>query len=138
MRLVLDTNAVIAALLWNGPPRRLLEAAIDGRVELITSQVLLDELKEALAYPKFAKRVAQLGTTTARLVDRYAAVATVAPAASISPTVTADLDDDAVHACALAADAELVVSGDHALLNLKHYHGIPIVSPRAASERISA
>lgn len=102
MRLVLDTNTVIAALLWNGPPRRLLEASIEGRVELVTSQALLDELKEALEYPKFARRVAQLGTTTAQLVDRYAAVAAVAPAASISRTVPADPDDDAVLACSLA------------------------------------
>jgi hypothetical protein len=35
------------------------------------------------------------------------------------------------------AGADLLVSGDHALLNLKHYHGIPIVSPRAATERIA-
>lgn len=138
MRLLLDTNAAIAALLWNGPPRKLLETAIDGRIELVTSQGLLNELKEALAYPKFAKRVAQQGTTIAQLVDRYAALVTLAPAASIAPNLTADPDDDAVLGCALAAGADLVVSGDHALLNLKHYHGIPIVSPRAAAERVSA
>lgn len=137
MRLVLDTNVVVAALLWNGPPRRLLEAAIDGTVELVTSQVLLDELKEALAHPKFAKRVAQQGTTAAQLVDRYAAVASVAPPAMIAPTVAADPDDDAVLACALACAAELIVTGDHALLNLKHHQGMLIVSPRAAGERIS-
>jgi putative PIN family toxin of toxin-antitoxin system len=138
MRLVLDTNAVIAALLWHGPPRQLLEAAIDGRLGLATNQVLLDELKEALAYPKFAQRVAQQGTTIAQLVDQYTALANLAPAASISPTMIADPDDDAVLACGLAARADLVVSGDHALLNLKHYHGIAIVSARVATERIPA
>lgn len=40
-------------------------------------------------------------------------------------------------ACALAADADLIVSGDHALLNLKHYHDIAIVAPRAAVERVA-
>jgi len=34
MRLVLDTNIVISGLLWNGPPRRLLDAAIGGTVDL--------------------------------------------------------------------------------------------------------
>jgi putative PIN family toxin of toxin-antitoxin system len=100
--------------------------------------VLLDELAEVLAYPKFAQRIAQHGTTVAQLVERYAALVALAPEASISPAVAADPDDDAVLACALAASADLVVSGDHALLNLKHFHGIPIVSPRAAGERISA
>jgi putative PIN family toxin of toxin-antitoxin system len=137
MRVVLDTNAVVAALLWNGPPRQLLEAAIDGQIELAASQALLDELKEALAYPKFAKRLAQQGATIAQLVDQYVALVNLAPVASISPTVAADPDDDAVLACALAARADLLASGDHALLNLKHFDGIPIVSPRVATERIA-
>ncbi len=135
MRLVLDTNVVIAALLWSGPPCRLLEACIDGRIELVSSQPLLDDLEQALAYPKFARRVAQMGTTNALLVERYAAVVTVAPPASISRGVAAHPDDDAVLACALASNADLVVSGDRALLNLKHFHGIPIVPPRVVSER---
>ena len=50
LRLVLDTNAVIAGLLWKGPPRRLLEAAIAGEVELFSSAVLLDELAHTLGY----------------------------------------------------------------------------------------
>jgi putative PIN family toxin of toxin-antitoxin system len=136
MRLVLDTNAVIAGLLWHGPPRRLLEAAIDGRIELVTSQALLDELKEVLAYPKFAQRIALHGATVAQLMDRYATLVTLAPDASISPTVAADPDDDAVLACALAAHADLLVSGDHALLNLKHFHGIDIVNAAVATSRL--
>ena len=50
LRLVLDTNIVVAGLLWNGPPRRLLEAAIAGEVELFSSAVLLDELAHTLGY----------------------------------------------------------------------------------------
>lgn len=48
LRLVLDTNVVVAGLLWNGPPRHLLEAAIAGEVELFSSAVLLDELAHTL------------------------------------------------------------------------------------------
>ena len=45
MRLVLDTNIVVAGFLWNGPPRHLLTLAIEGEaVELFSSEVLLDEL----------------------------------------------------------------------------------------------
>lgn len=43
LRMLLDTNVVVAGLLWNGPPRRLIALAIDGEaVELFSSQVLLD------------------------------------------------------------------------------------------------
>lgn len=53
LRLVLDTNVVVACLLWNGPPRRLLERAIhsgaEGQaVELFSSAVLLEELAQTL------------------------------------------------------------------------------------------
>ncbi len=57
MRLVLDTNIVISGLLWNGPPRRLLDAAISGTVDIYTSAVLVTELRQALAYPKFTRRM---------------------------------------------------------------------------------
>jgi len=43
-----------------------------------------------------------------------------------------------VLACALAAQTDLIVSGDDALLNLKHYHGIDIVAPAVAIQRIGA
>jgi predicted nucleic acid-binding protein len=49
LRLVLDTNVVVAGLLWNGPPRRLIELGVEGNViELCSSSVLLDELKRTL------------------------------------------------------------------------------------------
>lgn len=52
LRLVLDTNVVVAGLLWNGPPRRLIEMAIEGEaVELFSSAVLLEELVHTLGYP---------------------------------------------------------------------------------------
>ena len=51
LRLVLDMNVVVAGLLRNGPPRRLIEWAIEGEaVELFSSPVLLDELVHALGY----------------------------------------------------------------------------------------
>jgi len=47
------------------------------------------------------------------------------------------IDDDAVIACALAARADLIVSGDKRLRNIKTYQGIPIVSPADALKRLS-
>ena len=136
-RLVLDKNVVIAGLLWSGPPRRLIEAAIAGEIELATSQALLDELTHSLGYPKFAKRIAAYGETVASLVQQYAAIAAMTPMATIRPAVPGDPDDDQVLACALAAHATLIVSGDAHLLNLKHFHTMPIVTPREAGARVA-
>ena len=135
MRLVLDTNVVIAGLLWQGPPQQLLAAAIDDRLELFTSVILLEELARALTYPRFTRRLLQYETSTHTLVEHYAALANTISAPAIPSTVR-DPDDDAVLACALAAHAELIVSGDQDLLSLKHYQGIPIVNTKEALERM--
>jgi putative PIN family toxin of toxin-antitoxin system len=44
MRLVLDTNVVVSGMLWRGAPRRLLELARTGDIQLFTSPELLSEL----------------------------------------------------------------------------------------------
>jgi len=48
MRVVADTNIVVSGLLWKGNPRRLLDAARDGTIDLFTSAVLLTELEDVL------------------------------------------------------------------------------------------
>lgn len=58
--------------------------------------------------------------------------------AEIGNVVLTDPDDDLVLAAALGADAELIVSGDPHLLNLKHFQRIPIVEPDEALQRIPA
>ncbi len=54
-----------------------------------------------------------------QLVERYALLTTVVHPVAIVPTILDDPDDDQVLACALAAKAELIVSGDRHLLDLK-------------------
>ncbi len=111
MRLVLDTNVVVAGLLWNGPPRRLLDMAIDEAVYLCTSGVLIDELKETLSYAKFAQRIARFGTSVPILVARFEALVTEVSVPA-TPRGGKRPDDDHVLACAMAARADMIVSGD--------------------------
>jgi predicted nucleic acid-binding protein len=54
----------------------------------------------------------------------------------IKPVVIADPDDDVVLACAVAARAEAIVSGDKHLIDLTEYEGIPILTPAQLLERI--
>ena len=136
-RLVLDTNVVVAGLLWDGPPRRLIEQAIDERVELYSSTTLIAELIHTLGYAKFAQRIARYETSVAALVAQYQALVILLSPTHTPRVVSADPDDDHVLACALAAHADLIVSGDAHLLDLKRFHGIDIVTPAEALRRIS-
>ena len=104
MRLTLDTNVVASGLLWHGTPAQLIDAAQAGEVELFTSRALLAELVRILQRAKFNTAI----------------------------TVSGLALDDLVLACALAARAALIVSGDAHLLNLKTYHRIRIVSATEA------
>ncbi len=87
MRLVLDTNVVIAGLLWSGHPHCLLEWAIDERVTLYSCRVLIDVLTQTLDYPKLDKRIKQLGATAAGLAARYTALVTLTQPAKVPRVV---------------------------------------------------
>ena len=135
MRIVADTNTVLSGLLWQGPPRRLLELAREGTVLLCTSLTLLAELAEVMARDKFARQVHAAGISAAELVENYGRLAEVVTPEPLPAAVSRDPDDDHVLACAIAGNAELIVSGDKRhLLVLIEYQGIPI---RSASEALS-
>ena len=139
LRLVLDTNVVVAGLLWNGPPRRLLQAAIDGEVDLFSSAVLLGELANTLGYTKFTKRVESFGTSIATLAAQYAALVSLVAPASVPRVAANDADDDHVIAAAVAARAELIVTGDRKhLLPIGTHQGIAIVTAREVVDRLEA
>lgn len=127
-RVVPDTSIVVSGLLWRGQPRRILDAARDGIIELYTSPVLLEELEDVLSREKFAARLTAANVTVQDLVYGYGALATVIEADPIEPVILRDPDDDAVLACALSADAEVIVSGDNDLLDLKEHKEIRILT----------
>lgn len=139
MRLLLDTNVVVAGLLWNGAPRKLLDRAIDNEsVELFSSPVLIDELTHTLDYAKFAKRVSRSRTSVPDLVTHYQALMRLVSPTDTPRIVPADVDDDHVVAAALAANADLIVTGDGHLLGLGDYSGIAIVTPAEALRMVEA
>ena len=128
MRVVADTNTVLSGLLWQGAPRQVLESARAGTITLYTSAVLLAELKDVLSRPKFAERLKLARVQVKDLLLGFTALATMVEPADIAPVVADDPDDDAVIACAVAAQAHAIVSGDNDLIRLKQYDDILILT----------
>ena len=137
MRLVLDTNVVASGLLWSGAPRLLLQARRDKRIELFTSRALLAELTEILARSKFDKKIEASSLSIDEIVDRYAVLAALVRPIVIERTAP-DPDDDVVIGTALAAKADLIVTGDKLLLSLAQHHEVRIVSVVDALELIGS
>ncbi len=137
MRVVVDTNVVISGLFWRGAPQQLLNAARSHLIDLFTSPVLLAELSNVLRRDKFAERLAAIGVESNDLIMGYAALAKVIkPADSIS-IITDDPDDNSVLECAIAAHADVIVSGDHHLLKMSSFRNVPILTTHQMLEQIS-
>ncbi|MDO8369832.1 MAG: putative toxin-antitoxin system toxin component, PIN family [Candidatus Nitrotoga sp.] len=137
MRLVLDTNVVASAILWGGSPKLLLQVRRERRVELYTSTPLLAELTDILGRSKFAKKITASLLTVDQLVDHYVELVQVVRPTP-TPRIVSDPDDDVVIGTALAAKADLLVTGDRPLLSVSEYQGVRIVSVSEALELIAA
>ena len=126
VRLVLDTNIVVSALLWGGIPRQLLDLQRENQVTLFSSSGLLDELNNVLKREKFSKLLSSQKITPRYLMQRYGTLVILVTPAAIPPTVR-DSDDDIVIATALAAKADAIATGDSDLLVLHPWRGIQIL-----------
>lgn len=138
MRIVADTNTLVSGLLWQGAPRRLVDLGRNGPIRLVTSLALLAELAEVLGRDKFVARIQRANLSAKALVEDVAGIAQVIEAPALPRPVCRDPDDDQVLACALAAHADAIVSGDADLLTLGIYQGIPILTAGQAINRIQA
>ncbi len=136
MRLVLDTNVVLSALLWGGTPYRLLQLAVEGEVQLFTSPALAAELREILARPHLAAKLLKKNITAVAVTALYLEFARSLSPLSVPRVVPDDPDDDHVVACAVAAKVNLIVSGDKHLLKLREFQGIRIVTAAQAIQFI--
>ena len=136
MRLVLDTNTAVSGLIWGGVPGRLIDAAVAGTTQIISSVPLLDELHDVFR-KKFAAQLAEQGVDAADLFEGYAVLVQFVVPAVIGPVILADPDDDIVLATAVACGADLIVSGDAHLLGIGEFQRSPIVTPSAAVSRLT-
>jgi putative PIN family toxin of toxin-antitoxin system len=132
LRLVADTNTVVSALLWHGAPHRLFQAIERDELSFYASRALIDELADVLARRKLAAAVKASGKSVSALVAEYPALVELVRPRALRRHIGRDPDDEAVIACAVAARAELIVSGDQDLLVLKAYRRIRIVSAAEA------
>jgi len=133
LKVVLDTNALVSALLCpNGKCGELLRLSAAGAFEIIVSAPLLAELHDVLHRPRIRKR---LGAHPERAAFEYTqAICAAGRMVTDLPEVNLvadDPNDNHVVAAALAAGASYLVSGDQDLLTLGVVGGIRCIAPAA-------
>lgn len=129
MRVVLDTNVLVSALVGHGKPRRLLLKLLEGH-EIVSSKQMMAELEDVLSRSRFE--------FTGRQINEFLIIMTrgsyMAKVTEPPEIITEDPDDDIVLATASEGQARYIVSGDRHLLKLKEYRGIKIVAVREMLE----
>lgn len=126
MKLVLDTNIIVSAIIFGGKPRKLVEAAQAGQVSLFASEELVTELSETLAKPKLRDECKRRHIDVATVMRSYREMIRLVHPVELTQPVSRDSDDDIVIATAIAAGADMIVTGDLDLLTLESHKGIRI------------
>lgn len=140
LRAVLDTNVLASAFIRpQGPSGRILRRFLEEKAfELVLSTSILAEFRRVLLYPRIRK---ELAATDDELEIRVAALGVLADLAEGDldlKVVKDDPEDDKYVIAALLGRADVIVSGDHHLLELGEYQGVRLLKPRQFLEILKA
>ena len=122
MAAVLDSNIWISAFVFRGGPLELVEMGLDGSLDIVVSQSIIDETLRVMkdkfrAKPMELERALAIMTTSARRVEPVVQVRAVKD----------DPNDDHVVSCAVAAGVEAILTGDKDLLRMGSFESISMV-----------
>jgi putative PIN family toxin of toxin-antitoxin system len=124
LKVVLDTNVYISAILFGGNCEEILKLAAQKLFEVVASKGIIDEIKSVLK-EKFYWTDKQI-TEVVKYIREIATV--INPEIPLS-IIKEDPADNKIIECAVSLNATYIVTGDKHLLSIKEYEGIKIVSP---------
>jgi hypothetical protein len=125
-RVVIDTNVVISAFLFEGGPGELVPLWKSGRINPLASRGIIDEYLRVLTYPKFRLTPEEIDFILYQEILPHFEIVRAKPGPVI---VRDDPSDDKFIRCAKAGKAKRIISGDRHLLRLKQYQTIKILTP---------
>jgi putative PIN family toxin of toxin-antitoxin system len=124
LRVVLDTNVLVSAIISDGKSRELLRRGIAKQFSIVTSDSLLKELVIVLRRPKFKTSEDEVH----RIILALMRTAEVVSVKSKLRAVKEDPKDDMVIETAYDGSADVIVTGDSHLLALENFRGIKITT----------
>jgi hypothetical protein len=133
IRVVVDTNVFVSSF-FGGNPRRIIDLWKTGKILLCLSGEIVDEYIEVLHRLALGNE-GELRELLRLFAKGYHIIFTHAPPELF--VVSEDPDDDKFIECAVALDSRYIVTGDKALLTIKNYMGIKILSPHEFLKQIA-
>ena len=124
MKIVLDTNVLVSGIFWKGIPYSILQSWVEGKFELVLSEKIFDEYSRTLAIISKGKKD-ELITKWLLLIAENSTFITIQKRFFLS----ADPDDNKFIECAIAGNAQFIVSGDSHLLDLNTILNTDVISP---------
>jgi len=126
MRVVLDTNVLVSALIKSGKPRELIFELARKKIQVVTSRNILEEFLKITDDPRIRRYVDE--DDTIAFLRAVGSIASIVRVRSRFKVIKEDPDDDMVLRTAHDGRADYIVSGDKHLLSLKEFRGIKTVT----------
>jgi putative PIN family toxin of toxin-antitoxin system len=133
IRIVLDTNVLVSALLFSGEVGHIISSWKAQKFLPVLSYDTFDEFRRVLAYPKFSLTLREID---ALLQDEVLPFCEVVDIEDEIIGVCRDRAGDKFLSCAVAATADYIVSGDKYLLVLGNFRNIPIITVATFQEKM--
>lgn len=136
MRVVLDSNIILSAFLWQQQLKPIYLAVKAAAITPCFNQQTWSELQRTLGYRKLKHQLVRAGVDPDAMLQLIASRSYFTMTKRRINIIPNDPSDNYILACALAARALFIISGDQHLLRLKEFHGIPILRPKDFIQRL--
>ena len=125
VKVVIDTNVLVSAILFGGNPEQVLDSVEEGKIKILISEEILEEFKEVLQR-KFGFSLDIVEVT----VSAIKGISTLVTPTQRLNVIKKKENDNRILECAVEGKVQYIVSGDKRhLLPLKEYQGMKILSP---------
>ncbi len=130
IRVVLDANQFVSAIIIpKSNPAKILDLVKEGKIKLVISLPILEEVKKVLLYPHIKKRHEHSPNRVDEFIEEWKSVSEVTQGKLNIEAIKNDPTDDKYLECAVEGEVDYIISGDHHLTDLKFYQRVSIVSP---------
>jgi hypothetical protein len=126
MKVVLDTNIWVSAIIWGGIPDQILLLREQQKITIAMSQELLNELESTFNKRKLIPKLQALGLTVPTIINLIQESVIFYPIQKLNVHELRDADDNIILATGIAAESDVIITGDQDLLILFEYQGIAI------------